>query len=69
MGAFDAPSDVERWAEAGVDRLIVMPWRRSRDAVDGLRRFADLTSLTGLTEPPPKVLGKRATPDATRISP
>lgn len=69
MGAFDAPSDVERWAEAGVDRLIVMPWRRSRDAVDGLRRFADLTSLTGLTEPPPKVLGKRATPDATQISP
>lgn len=33
--------DVSRWEDAGVDRLIVAPWRRSREAVDGLRRFAD----------------------------
>lgn len=41
MGTVETPSDVERWREAGVDRLIVVPWTRSRDAVDGLRRFAD----------------------------
>jgi probable F420-dependent oxidoreductase len=41
MGAVEAPADIERWEEAGVDRLIVVPWSRSREAVDGLRRFAD----------------------------
>jgi probable F420-dependent oxidoreductase len=40
-GAVTAPADVERYAEAGVDRLLVRPWQRSRDAVDSLRRFAD----------------------------
>ena len=29
-----------RWAEAGATRLIVSPWRRSSDAIDGLERFA-----------------------------
>ncbi len=33
--------DVERWAELGVDRLMIAPWRRSREALDALRRFAD----------------------------
>ena len=33
--------DVERYAEAGVTRVIVRPWSRSREALDGLRRFAD----------------------------
>jgi hypothetical protein len=42
MGDVDSVADVERWAEAGVDRLIVVPWKRSREAVDGLGRFADL---------------------------
>jgi probable F420-dependent oxidoreductase len=41
MGAVDSPGDVERWAEAGVDRLIVVPWTSSRQALDGMRRFAD----------------------------
>ena len=30
----------ERWQRAGVDRLIVAPWDRSRNALDGLRTFA-----------------------------
>jgi len=34
-------SDLERWHAAGVDRVIVSPWQRSRDAVDELRRLAD----------------------------
>lgn len=33
--------DVARWEEAGVHRLIVSPWNRSRDAIDGMRRFAE----------------------------
>jgi probable F420-dependent oxidoreductase len=41
MGEVTRRSDLERWEEAGVDRLIVAPWRRSPEAVDGLRRFAD----------------------------
>jgi hypothetical protein len=33
--------DVERYASAGVTRLIVRPWSRSNEAIDGLQRFAD----------------------------
>lgn len=40
MGEVTGLADVEQWVEAGVDRLIVTPWRRSRDAVDGLERLA-----------------------------
>jgi len=36
------PDEISRWEEAGVDRLVVSPWKRSREALDGLRRFADL---------------------------
>jgi len=46
MGAVDGPDDVERFAAAGVDRLVVTPWRRSREAVDGLTRLAAALSLT-----------------------
>ena len=35
-------ADIARWEEAGVDRLIVAPWSRSRDAVEGMKRVADL---------------------------
>jgi len=28
-------------ADAGVDRALVRPWKNSKDALDGLRRFAD----------------------------
>ena len=35
------PDDIERAADAGIDRLIVMPWRRTREALDGIARFAD----------------------------
>ena len=33
--------DVARYADAGIDRVIVRPWQRSRDAIEGLRRYAD----------------------------
>jgi probable F420-dependent oxidoreductase len=41
-GAPSTPDDLRRWQDAGVDRLVVSPWRRSREALDGLRRFADV---------------------------
>jgi probable F420-dependent oxidoreductase len=34
-------SDVEAFAAAGVDRVIVSPWARTRDVPDGLRAFAE----------------------------
>jgi probable F420-dependent oxidoreductase len=46
-GPVTSRDDVHRWEEAGVDRLIVAPWRRSRDAVEGLRGFADLVGIAG----------------------
>jgi probable F420-dependent oxidoreductase len=33
-------ADVEAFAQAGVDRLIVSPWARTRDVLDGLAGFA-----------------------------
>jgi alkanesulfonate monooxygenase SsuD/methylene tetrahydromethanopterin reductase-like flavin-dependent oxidoreductase (luciferase family) len=33
--------DVARYARVGATRLIVRPWTSSREAVDGMRRFAD----------------------------
>jgi probable F420-dependent oxidoreductase len=41
-GPVASRDDVKRWEDAGVDRLIVAPWARSREAVDGLDRFAEL---------------------------
>jgi probable F420-dependent oxidoreductase len=40
-----SPDDVARLEEAGVDRVLVSPWPRSREALDGLRRFADTVGL------------------------
>ena len=40
-GPVTSATDVRRWEELGVTRLVVSPWRRSPDAVDGIRRFAD----------------------------
>ncbi len=40
MGEVGPGADLDDWEAAGVDRLIVTPWERSRDAVDGLTRLA-----------------------------
>jgi len=34
------PSDLRRYADAGVHRVLVRPWRRGEDPLDGVRRFA-----------------------------
>ncbi len=38
--------DVKRWEEIGVTRLVIAPWSRSPEAVDGLNRYAELVGLT-----------------------
>lgn len=40
-GAAACPEDVEPFRAAGVTRLLVRPWSRSSDALDGLARFAE----------------------------
>lgn len=35
------PDEVAEWAKLGVDRLIVRPWTRTREALDKLTEFAD----------------------------
>ncbi len=42
LGAvIERPEDVERYAEAGVDRVFVRPWRRTSEAMESIRRFAE----------------------------
>jgi probable F420-dependent oxidoreductase len=41
-GGVESRADITRWEDLGVTRMIVAPWKRSIDAVEGLRRFADL---------------------------
>jgi probable F420-dependent oxidoreductase len=40
-GAIESRADVTRWEDLGVTRMIVAPWRRSSEAIDGLRTLAD----------------------------
>lgn len=41
-GTVETTDDLEQWQELGVTRLVVAPWRRSREAVDSLHVLADL---------------------------
>ena len=40
MGSVNTDDDVAAWTEAGVDRLIVVPWTRSPDAIESINTFA-----------------------------
>jgi probable F420-dependent oxidoreductase len=51
-GPVTGADDVRRWEELGVTRLIVSPWRRSPEAIEGMRRFADLVGLEPRSEEP-----------------
>jgi probable F420-dependent oxidoreductase len=44
-GPVESRADVTRWEDLGVTRMILAPWKRSSDAIDGLRRFADRVDL------------------------
>jgi probable F420-dependent oxidoreductase len=42
LGAVGADLDsLRRFADSGVGRALVKPWRSTKDALDGIRRFAD----------------------------
>jgi probable F420-dependent oxidoreductase len=41
------PDLVRRYADAGVHRLVVLPWRRGREAEDALARLADTLRVAG----------------------
>jgi len=42
LGAqLNGPADVERYAEAGIDRVFVKPWRKTSDALESIGRFAE----------------------------
>ena len=40
-GDVEKPGDIERYADVGITQLIVRPWSRTSEALDGVRRFAD----------------------------
>jgi probable F420-dependent oxidoreductase len=44
-GPVESKDDIARWEEIGVTRLVFSPWRRSKEAIDGMRRFADTVGL------------------------
>ncbi len=44
-GAVTSAEDVARWEELGVTRLVVSPWQRSPESIEGVRRFAELVRL------------------------
>jgi probable F420-dependent oxidoreductase len=39
-GEVSSQADVDRYASAGVDRVIIRPWENSREAIAGMQRFA-----------------------------
>ena len=44
-GPVTSADDIKRWEELGVTRLVISPWRRSKEAIDGMRRFAEMAGL------------------------
>jgi probable F420-dependent oxidoreductase len=40
-GSVETLADVDRYREAGVDRVLVRPFTSSREALDGIKRFGD----------------------------
>lgn len=38
---------LDRFADAGIDRITIHPWARMREALDGIKRFADEHDLGG----------------------
>ncbi len=44
-GPVASKDDIARWEDIGVTRLVFAPWRRSKEAIDSMRRFADDVGL------------------------
>ena len=45
-GPCESEEDMAAWEAAGIDRLIVSPWQRSRDALEGMETFAERFGLS-----------------------
>lgn len=45
-GGVATPDDAKRWEDIGVTRMVFSPWARAKEAIDGMRRFADAFGLT-----------------------
>lgn len=41
-GIVSSKDEIKRWEDAGVTQLIASPWTRTREAIDGVKRYADL---------------------------
>ncbi len=41
MGEIKSSDDLARWRDSGITQLVVKPWDKGSEAIDGLRRFAD----------------------------
>jgi hypothetical protein len=41
LGRVSNRDNVKRWEDTGITRLIVTPWSKGGEALDGIRRFAD----------------------------
>jgi len=44
-GTVGSPADARRWEDIGVTRMVFSPWTSSREAIDGMRRFAEAFDL------------------------
>lgn len=40
-GSINSKDDIKRLQDLGLTRVVIQPWQRGRDAVDGLKRVAD----------------------------
>lgn len=53
VGSAGSPGDLSRWAELGVDRLIVTSWSEGENPLAGMERFAtDIIGPAGATWDP-----------------
>jgi len=41
-GIVSSKDEIKRWEDAGVTQLIASPWTRTREAIDGVKKYADL---------------------------
>lgn len=48
-GQIGDPNDAKEWAAAGVDRMIISPWRSTKDAIESCRSFAERFDLLAAT--------------------
>ena len=61
-GRIDSLDDVQRYADAGITRVVHSPWARSSEAMDGMRRFAEEVIEPSAPSPASDTLSNRVRP-------